>query len=138
MNRIQDSLHQILSCHKPRFGELFYDNFLAMCPSARLYFEHTNMQMQIHIVVNGLQMAVAMAGENYPAAKSYLKVLGHRHFERHIPADLYRPFCEAMLVTLRQFHADSWTPELEQDWRSALEAATAAMLEGYTAEPVFY
>ena len=138
MNRLNDSLRRIMDCDKPLLGELFYAKLFAAYPAARVFFEHTNMQMQVHILINGLQVAVALAGENYPAARSYLKVVGHRHYQRQIPTELYPLFCDAMLATLREFHTGEWTPELEQEWRRALEASVAAMLEGYTREPVFY
>lgn len=135
---IQESLHQILACDSPRLGELFYPKFLSICPAAAAFFDGSNMQMQAHILVNSLQVVVALAEHNYPAAKSYLKILGHRHFQRHIPPEIYVPFRDSMLATLQEFHGDAWDGDLEHDWRRAFDAATEAMMQGYTPEPVFY
>ena len=138
MTGIQESLHRILAYDKPRLGELFYPKFLSACPAAGAFFNGSNMQMQAHILVNSLQVVVALAEHNYPAAKSYLRILGHRHFQRQIPPELYAPFRDAMLATLQEFHADSWNADLERDWRLAFDAATDAMMQGYTHESVFY
>lgn len=48
----------------------------------------------------------------YPVTRHYLKVLGHRHHLRKIPADLYLKFCECLLRTFAEFNGDDWTAEL--------------------------
>lgn len=138
MTGIRESLHRILACERPRLGELFYPRFLAACPAAGEFFLGTNMQMQANILINSLQMVVALSQHNYPAAKSYLKIIGHRHFQRQIPEAHYAAFRDAMLDALEEFHAEDWNDELARDWRLAFDDATVAMLQGYTPEPVFY
>lgn len=138
MSRIRESLKQILACDKPRLGEMFYARFLSSCPAAKEFFDGSNMKMQVHMLVNGLLVVEALAAHNYPSSKSYLKVLGHRHFQRDIPLEMYPPFRDAMLATLQEFHADSWNADLEQEWRVAFDAVIDEMAQGYTSEPVFY
>ena len=138
MASIAESLHQIMACEKNALGDLFYQKFFSAHPEARRYFEATNLKFQAHMLLNGLQMVVALSEHNYIAARSYLKVLGHRHYQREIPRELFPVFRDTMLSTLREFHLSDWNEPLEQQWRAAFDLAIEAMLEGYTAEPVFY
>jgi hemoglobin-like flavoprotein len=135
---LRDSLHQILACENHRLGERFYENFFTAQPAAREFFRETNLEFQAHILLNSLQMIVALAEHNFPAAKSYLKVVGHRHFQRQIPPELFPPFRDALLATLREFHAETWNSELAKCWNVAIDNATAAMMQGYTSAPVTY
>lgn len=138
MNTLQESLHQILSHDQHRLGERFYARFLSAHPEASNFFHGTNLEMQAHLLLNSLQMIVALAEHNYPAAKSYLKVVGHRHYQRQIPSELFPPFRDAMLATLQEFHGETWNSERERLWSEAFDAAIAAMLQGYTSDTVLY
>ena len=40
-------------------------------------------------------------------------------------------FQDALLATLERFHGSSWSAELAQQWRDAIEKASATMFEGY-------
>jgi hemoglobin-like flavoprotein len=60
-----------------------------------------------------------------------LKVLGYRHAQRKIPVVHYPAFRDCLLETLCRFHGPDWSDDLEREWRVAIEAATAAMLQGY-------
>ncbi|MDX1947777.1 MAG: globin domain-containing protein [Pirellulaceae bacterium] len=136
--RIQQSLHAILACPRQELGQLFYDKFLTNCPDAAPFFAGLDLKVQAKVLINSLQVVVACQFNQYPAAESYLVVLGNRHHRRNIPPSLYPQFREAMLLTLAQFHGDQWNDELEAEWRAALDRATEWMLSGYVVDHMTY
>lgn len=136
--RLQQSLHAILSCPRQELGQLFYDKFLTNCPAAAPFFAGLNLQVQAKVLVNSLQAVVACQLNQYPAAESYLTVLGNRHYRRNIPESLYPQFRDAMLATLAEFHGSEWDTELNDQWRAALDRASAVMLRGYLVEHLTY
>jgi hemoglobin-like flavoprotein len=138
MSVLQESLHKILASRSPTIGDLFYPRLFAACPEAVAFFDDTEMQVQSHILTNGLQVVVAIGSYGYPAAESYLKIIGHRHFHRKIPADMYAPWGDCMLATLEEFHGAEWNGELAKQWQNAIQIATQAMLKGYTPDPMHY
>jgi hemoglobin-like flavoprotein len=127
---IEESVQRLLA-EKETVVRLFYERFLAEDPRVRQYFVDTDLEQQAIVVTTALVMVESYFSHAYPAARLYLKVLGHRHHLRQIPADLYPKFCECLLKTLAEFHQDDWNVELSTEWRDALEIASRAMLEGY-------
>src|SRR4030095_370140 len=107
-------------------------------PEARCYFSQLDLDTQAKILVNSLQVVVAHAVHRYPAAISYLQILGNRHHRRGVPPGLYPQFQGAMLTTLAEFHGASWTEELADEWRDALDGASEVMLTGYQADYLGY
>jgi hemoglobin-like flavoprotein len=138
MLQLQESLHKILASRSPSIGDLFYPRFFATCPTALQFFADTEMPMQSLILTNGLQVVVAIGMHGYPAAESYLKIIGRRHYIRKIPAELYAPWRDCMLATLEEFHGTEWNDELSMQWRTAIDTATQAMLDGYVPGPLNY
>lgn len=65
------------------------------------------------------------------AAHEYLKYLGTKHHDRHIPKDLYAPWSEAMQATLARFHGEDWDEALADQWRQAIENVVDIMFQGY-------
>jgi hemoglobin-like flavoprotein len=112
--------------------DLFYDIFLDRHPEVREFFIGVNLHHQAAV----LRMTLLVIERHYqqatPAMRDYLKVLGHRHAERKIPVKHYPSFRDCLLETLFRFHGADWTDTLEREWRVAIEAATAAMLQGYS------
>jgi hemoglobin-like flavoprotein len=133
---IAESIQQILS-REEVVTDLFYDIFLDRHPEVRQFFVRVNMQHQAAV----LRMSLALIEHHYqqvtPAMREYLKVLGHRHAQRKIPVDHYPGFRDCLLETLHRFHGSDWTDSLEREWRVAIEAATAAMLQGYSGPATF-
>jgi hemoglobin-like flavoprotein len=131
---IHDSLHRVLA-HKGLVCILFYDTFFERCPQARSYFAGVNMQYQALLLTMALRVIEDYHLHGYPAMGAYLKHLGHKHHRREVPTTLYAEFGEALQATLKHFHGKDWDGELAQQWREALDKATATMLQGY-GEPV--
>jgi len=135
---LHESIHQILDSSKDRLGEIFYEVFIERCPEVQAHFEGVNLRVQSTMLMNALQIIASHSTHLRPATSEYLKILGHRHFQRQIPAELYAPFCEAMLVALERFHGDSWDPQLADEWRAALNAGTKMMLVGHVPGAMSY
>jgi len=127
---IEESVSRLLA-EESAVGRLFYDRLLAQYPEVSEYFADTDLEQQAVVLTMALVMVETYFSHAYPASRHYLKVLGHRHHQREIPADLYSKFCECLLGTLAEFHGDDWTTELSTEWRDALDIASKAMLDGY-------
>jgi hemoglobin-like flavoprotein len=133
---IAESIQQIQT-REEVVTDLFYDIFLDRHPEVREFFIGVNLLHQAAILRMSLLLIELHYEQVTPAMREYLKVLGHRHAQRKIPVDHYPSFRDCLLETLRRFHGTDWTDNLEREWQVAIEAATAAMLQGYSG-PVGY
>ena len=128
---IQESVGKILQRGEV-VADLFYATFLGRHPEARAYFADVNLKRQAVLLTMALKLIEQYHVHGYPAMGSYLKVLGHRHRVRLIvPAEMYPPFGECLLETIREFHDGEWDEGLENQWREAIDGAIAVMLEDY-------
>ncbi len=112
-------------------AELFYAEFLTRYPDVKHYFDGVEMQHQATILRMSISIVAQYGQFQFPAVHDYLTILGYRHRQREIPTDLYADWRDCMLDTLEQFHNDEWNPELEYDWRQAIDSSISAMQEGY-------
>jgi len=138
MEHVQDSLHRILQQGNGELGKTFYARFLEICPDARQLFEDVDMNVQANMLVNAMHIVVSHGGHRYPATECYLKILGNRHYRRQVPADMYPKFFEALLDVLKEFHGESWGPELAKEWQSAFDLTMQAMIAGHVDELLTY
>jgi hemoglobin-like flavoprotein len=133
---IAESIQQILS-REEVVTDLFYRDFLDRHPEVREFFLGVNLHHQAAV----LRMSLALIERHYqqvtPAMREYLKVLGHRHALRKIPVAYYAGFRDCLVETLCRFHGADWTNDLEKEWRVAIDAATEAMLQGYSGPAVY-
>ena len=91
-----------------------------------------NLRRQAVLLTTALKLIEQHHVHGYPAMRSYLEVLGHRHHVRlSVPAEMYPPFGVCLLESIREFHAGEWDEGLEKQWREAIDGAIAVMLEGY-------
>ena len=127
---IKQSIHELLA-QKDIVIRLFYDRFLVQCPEVSEYFAGIDLDQQAIALTMAMVMVEDYFSHAYPATRHYLRVLGHRHHLRRIPAELYPKFCDCLLKTLQEFHGDDWGVELSTQWYNALEIASRTMLEGY-------
>jgi hemoglobin-like flavoprotein len=138
VRHLQESLHRILQHGKGELGKTFYATFFEVCPEARAFFKNVDLEVQANVLVNALHVVVSHGCHRFPATESYLKILGHRHHQRQIPATMYPRFFDAMLMVLKEFHGDSWGPELAQEWREAFALTGQAMVAGHVDGPLYY
>jgi hemoglobin-like flavoprotein len=131
MQHLQESLHRILRHGKGELGKSFYAKLFEACPQARPFFDGVDLEVQANVLVNALHVVVSHGCHRFPATQAYLKILGHRHHQRHIPAAMYAPFFEVLLCVLEEFHGDSWGPDLAQEWHDAFDLTAAAMTTGH-------
>ena len=128
---IQESVEQILQ-RGEILADRFYAVFLDRHPEARAYFAGVDLKRQAVLLTMTLKLMEQHHVHGFPAIVSYLKYLGHRHrVHLKIPADLYPPFGVCLLEALREFHGEAWNPNLEDQWREAIEGAVAVMTEDY-------
>lgn len=133
-----ESLNHVLRDADHRLTERFYDLLFERNPEAKPYFQAVNLRHQKALLRMAMQVIVSHYHHRYPATEDYLRVLGHKHFERDIPPALYPPFRDALLAALAAFHGLEWDQSLELEWSAAIDAAIAVMLSGYVPGPLFY
>ena len=129
--QITESLDQILSERKLITERFYNEKLFKAYPEFIPYFNGTNMGVQPMMLMMALQGVVCTLGGSYPAIEQYLRYLGTRHRKFGIPQELYPKFTEMLLATVEEYHGKDWDEELARQWRTALEGATAIMLEGY-------
>ncbi len=127
---ISASVERILQS-RDLLGSTFYDVFFRRHPEVQRHFEGVNLVRQGVLLTMALVVIEQFHAHAYPATRRYLQYLGAKHDELGIPAETYPHFRDALLETLGLFHAGEWTTQLADDWRSAIEKASQAMLEGY-------
>jgi hemoglobin-like flavoprotein len=113
-------------------ADLFYTNLLNRHPEVRPYFEGVNLQRQAVLLTVALKSVEQHHVHHYPAVRRFLKILGHRHHDRfRIPADVFSPFGDCLLESIKEFHGSEWDQDLGHEWRAAIDEAIAVMLEEY-------
>jgi hemoglobin-like flavoprotein len=126
---IQGSVGKILQ-RGEALANLFYNNLLIRHPQLLAYFEGVNLQRQAVLLTMSLKLIEQHYVHRYPAMRSYLKLLGHRHQDRfRIPPDMFSPFGDCLLATIQEFHGSEWDQGLDDQWRAAIHQAIAVMLE---------
>jgi hemoglobin-like flavoprotein len=128
---IAESSHLIQS-REEIVTDLFYDIFLDRHPEVREYFVGVNLAHQAAV----LRMVLLLIDQHFrhptPALEQYLKIIGYRHGQRKIPAELYPKFRDCLLETLGRFHGVEWSRGLQGQWHAAIDNAAGIMLQGYS------
>jgi hemoglobin-like flavoprotein len=127
---IHDSLQRILQA-KDHLAIMFYDHFLDKFPEVRPYFENVDFGRQRILLTTALMIIERYYSNPTPAIEQYLQYLGTRHHEMKIPREMYAKWIIAMIDTMQRFHGTQWSPELEQQWREAIDRARVSMFQGY-------
>ena len=127
---IQESIERIVEA-KDRLGLMFYEHFLRHYPQVQQYFQTVELQRQSNLLISALMIAERHATHPSRTTEMYLRHLGTRHHDSKISRNVYGVWIQAMLETMQEFHGQDWTPELENQWRQALEGAVQLMLLGY-------
>jgi hemoglobin-like flavoprotein len=122
---------KLVQASKPIFGHLFYERLFAQHPAIEQFFRHTTIDHQAAILTMELSVIEAFVVRRSPAAELYLQLLGTKHKDRGIPEEAYPLFRDVLLSSLQQFHGADWSDDLEQRWRTAIDASVAKMLDGY-------
>lgn len=130
--KIDESIQVILTREKV-VADLFYLTFLDRYPTVQHFFVNVDMQQQNVLLTMGLFIAEQYYRFQYPAMKHYLQLLGHKHYLRKVPAEMYADWRDCLVETLRQFHGSAWTTGLEAEWNAAIDLASQIMLQGYPA-----
>lgn len=127
---ITESVQALLSS-KERVIERFYDRLLTQHPELRRHFENRDMRIQASMLTIALASVEAYYTQRFFATAHYLRVLGHRHFHEGVRPEDYPKFRDTLMQILKGFLGNDWTPQLEEQWREALDLTIATMLEGY-------
>jgi hemoglobin-like flavoprotein len=127
---IHESVHEILQ-RKESFADVFYLVFLEDYPEVRQHFAHVNFKHQSVLLTMALLVMERHFAHQYPSTEMYLNYLGTKHDDRGIPPQQYPMWREALLKTLERFHGQAWDDRLATQWREAIDAAIAAMIQGY-------
>jgi hemoglobin-like flavoprotein len=136
--QIEESFEFIDALTGKRFGERFYERMFEQYPELKETFTGVIMAHQGALLMAALRTVVATYRQPTKSVEEYLRVIGHRHFQRGIEAVDYEKFQNALLDTLAECLGEKWHPLLEQQWRTALQKATDNMLRGHRSGQVIY
>jgi hemoglobin-like flavoprotein len=127
---IRESVDRVLAS-EALLGEIFYEEFFREAPEATSLFEGVDMRRQALVLTMALPLIAHHQTSASPAITHYLQLLGSRHRDRSVPAELYTRWSEAMLVALERLLGVAWDEDLAVQWRAALRKASTTMLTGY-------
>ena len=127
---IHESLQCILQA-KDQLAIMFYDRLLDEYPEVRPYFDKVDFGRQRILLTTALMIVERYYTNPTPAIEQYLQYLGTRHNELGIPRATYASWIITMIETMRRFHGEQWSGELEQQWQSAIDQARQLMFQGY-------
>lgn len=128
--QLDESLQRVLA-HKEPIIRRFYDRFLSERPDAERLFAGVDLEKQSLMLTMALIVVEAYSRDSYPAVEHYLHVLGDRHREAGIPRELFVPFRDCLIETIRASQADEWDDDLTEAWMRSLDRATETMFQGY-------
>jgi hemoglobin-like flavoprotein len=135
---IESSFDLIEQPSKQRFSDEFYRRMFDRFPELRDKFTGVMLGHQGALLMSALGIIATNANRMRPSVAEYLKVLGHRHFQRGISVDDYEKFRLALLETLAAYLGVRWHTELEKEWQAALTTTIDMMVQGHREGPVVY
>jgi hemoglobin-like flavoprotein len=95
-------------------GRTFYDRLFEINPEIRKLFTG-NMESQGERFMDMIGAAVAGL-DDLEALLPVVRQLGARHRKYGVETSHYGAFAEALIWTLKQGHADAFTPEVRTAW----------------------
>lgn len=134
--QLEESLQRVLTDKQPVIRR-FYDRFLVENPEARRLFVNVDLKRQALMLTMALIVVEAHSRDSYPAVQHYLHVLGDRHREAGVPRELFAPFRDCLIATIREGQVEDWNDRLAGEWRVAIDRATDSMFHGYDGEYPF-
>jgi hemoglobin-like flavoprotein len=134
--QLDESLQRVLA-HKEPIIRRFYDRFLSECPEAERLFAGVDLEKQSLMLTMALIVVEAYSRDSYPAVEHYLHVLGDRHREAGILRELFVPFRDCLIETIRLSQQNDWDDELTVAWQRAINRATETMFQGFEGEYPF-
>jgi hemoglobin-like flavoprotein len=111
---------------------LFYERFFARAPRVRPYFPTDLTALKGHFDA-ALALIVRNLGEHETLAPA-IRDLGADHIKWGAQPQYYAVAREALLDALRESSGVLWSETLERDWRTAIGAIIALMLQGAAVE----
>jgi hemoglobin-like flavoprotein len=128
-----NAAHASYECaaEKPEFYAGFYANFFQVCPDARPKFAKTDFERQHKLLHHAIGMLLIYPKHEHDEP-NLLSRLARRHGRKDldIPASMYRPFVDALVMTLRQCDP-SFNDQIEAAWRAILSVGVAYMQSKY-------
>jgi NAD(P)H-flavin reductase len=109
----------------------FYSYLFIMHPETRDLFS-LSMSAQRDRLVSALGHTVAHV-DQLDTLVPFLEQLGRDHRKFGVVPDHYGPVGQALLATLAEFHDESWTEELAQDWAAAFGVVSKVMIDAAAA-----
>ncbi len=135
---IEASFDAIEQPSKKRFSDEFYRRMFDRFPELQDKFSGVMLAHQGALLMSALGIIATNANRMRPSVAEYLKVLGHRHFQRGIGVEDYEKFRSALLETLAAYLGGRWHAELEEEWHAALTTTIDTMVLGHREGQVVY
>jgi hemoglobin-like flavoprotein len=121
-------------CIQPDFFDRFYEIFVDSHPGIAPMFAETNMKRQKELLRHGITTALMMISGKSKSAEQTLLRIARSHGPEgsvHVGADLYPFWRDSLIACVREFD-EEFTPELEREWREAVNRVIQFILEHST------
>jgi hemoglobin-like flavoprotein len=122
-----DTLEHTLESEQ-QFGERFYARLFARHPELESLFKQNSRGAQSKMFAQKLT-AIVDNLDDPEWLRRELGAIARSHAGYGVTPEMYVPVGEALIATVREACAESWSPEAEAAWRTAYAALTQAILD---------
>jgi hemoglobin-like flavoprotein len=123
-NQLVESFYRCIN--SGTFADTFYDLFLSKGPEIAQKFAATDFTHQKLMLRQSLLELLAF-DRGLADTSEEIERLGQRHKELEITPQMYAMWLDALCETI-EMHDPQYTPELEQQWRDAMQVPIDQMI----------
>lgn len=118
-------------CAVADFFACFYRNFFHACPAAAPRFAATDFERQNKLLQHAIGLLLSFPGQA-AGDPPLLRRVAKRHSRRDldIPPEMYPPFVDALIQTVRE-HDPEFGADTEAAWRRSIAPGVQYMLDRY-------
>ncbi|QDV86198.1 globin [Planctomycetes bacterium TBK1r] len=129
LDPVTASYHRCM--HGGEFVDSFYETFMASSPEVASKFRHTDFPHQKLMLRESL-LVMIMFSQGQSRVREEVEQLAVRHDRDHldIPPPMYELWIDALCSAVEQ-HDPKFTPEVEQQWRDAMQPGIDLMKSHY-------
>lgn len=107
------------------FVDTFYELFLAKSPEIAKKFAHTDFKIQKLMLRESL-LEMLCFEQGMSGAREEIEKLGRQHKALDIRPEMYTMWLDALCEAIQR-HDEKYTPELESQWRRAMQQGIDVM-----------
>ncbi len=125
-----------LAPHKTKLARVFYDGLLSKHPEFSAAFSGIDWHTQQEMLMGSLSLVIKHIAVDNPDPNIMISLqhIGHRHAQYNLNEDHLILFINHLILTMKFILQESWSVEIENDWRAALWSICLLMLKAIKEE----